>query len=69
MIRQNVDSSNIRSIGYNREHSSLEIEFSNGDIYQYNNVPEEIYVAIMASRSKGEAVHRLLRGKYSYAKM
>ena len=38
MIRQPVSSSNIRSIGYDSESNTLEIEFHSGGVYQYFGV-------------------------------
>ena len=39
MIRDLVASSNIASIGYDPDSETLEIEFTNGSIYQYFNIP------------------------------
>ena len=43
----------IRSVGYDRAESMLEIEFCSGSVYQYTNVPQEIYVGLMSADSKG----------------
>ena len=40
MIRDPVSSSNIASIGYDSDSETLEIEFTNGSIYQYFNLPD-----------------------------
>ena len=43
MERKNVVSSNIKSIGYDESAMVLEVEFNNGAVYQYYNVPLYIY--------------------------
>ena len=53
MHRISVNSSVIRSVGYDREIAILEIEFTNGAIYEYGGVPEEIYAELLAAESKG----------------
>jgi hypothetical protein len=48
-----VSSSLIRSIGYDATATTLEIEFHDGDVYQYSQFPEFLYKGLMASASKG----------------
>lgn len=43
MLRDPVSSSNIASIGYDPGSETLEIEFTNGSIYQYFNVPAGLH--------------------------
>ena len=43
MKRQQVESSNLSSIGYDSEDQILEVEFKHGGIYQYFEVPENIF--------------------------
>ena len=68
MNRQNVKSSNVKSVGYDEMKMTLEIEFYNGDVYQYLKVPENVYINLMTAPSIGKAVHELLRGKYEFKK-
>lgn len=69
MIRQSVSSSNIRSIGYDSKFQTLEIEFHSGGIYQYFNVPESIYNALMAASSHGSYFHRHIKNRYRCTKI
>jgi hypothetical protein len=69
MKRQPVTSSNVKSVGYDDFKHLLEVEFSNGDVYQYIGVPENTYVAFMQAPSIGKAVHEMLRGKFKYQKV
>lgn len=43
MRRQAVESTTVRSIGYNARHKVLEIEFRSGTVYQYLDVPEAVH--------------------------
>ena len=53
MNRIPVVSSVIRSVGYDREAATLEIEFINGAVYEYSDVPEHIYIDFLSAESKG----------------
>ncbi len=63
MQRQDVESTVIDAVGYSRV---LEIRFESGRIYQYYNVPEEVYNAMLTAPSKGKYFNESIRGKYSY---
>ena len=63
MDRQEVVSSVIEAIGHARV---LEIKFESGRIYQYYNVPEDIYEELFKSESKGKYFNANIRGKYPY---
>lgn len=56
MERQLVSSTNLHSVGYDQDSSTLEIEFHSGGIYQYINVPVHVYTGLMTSSSKGTDV-------------
>lgn len=51
MVRQPVDSSNIRSVGW--ENGTLEVEFNSGRVYEYPGVTEAEYREFMGAPSKG----------------
>lgn len=67
MERQRVSSSNIRSIGY--EAGTLEVEFNNGGVYQYFNVPEPTYSALMRASSKGAYLNDHIKDRYRCRKV
>lgn len=48
MDRTPVVSSNIRSVGYEPLSKTLEVEFTNGTVYQYFHVPPGIIEAMTA---------------------
>ena len=67
MQRQSVSSSNLNSVGYDRNARVLEIEFHSGSIYQYSGVPESVYLGLMNAASKGSYFDAYIKkGGYSY---
>jgi hypothetical protein len=58
-----VDSSVIDALGYSRV---LEIRFDSGRIYQYYDVPEDIYEGMLAAASKGRYFNSHIRDKFPY---
>ncbi len=68
MQRQKVQSSNISSVGYNGMYRTLEIEFKNGNIYRYFEVPENIATKLFEAESIGKFFHKEIKLKYSYYK-
>lgn len=66
MEREPVESSSLRSIGY--EDGTLEIEFANGTVYQYFDVPQALYDELRRADSHGRAFNEQLRGHFRYAR-
>lgn len=54
MNRRNVQSSDIASIGYDSQKQILEVEFHQGSIYRYYDVPEIVYNGLMSATSHGQ---------------
>ncbi|EJA2381462.1 KTSC domain-containing protein [Klebsiella oxytoca] len=69
MDRQPVVSSNIRSVGYDANDFILEIEFNNGAIYQYFDIPENIYSDLISSDSIGGYLARHIKGYFRYSRV
>jgi hypothetical protein len=69
MEREMISSSTVVSIGYDSQTETLEIEFRNGGIYQYYNVPQTIYQQLMESGSKGQFHHAYIRNAYPYSRV
>ena len=49
MERKRVNSSKLRSVGYDEGTRTLEIEMSNGRVFQYSGVYPEVYRGFMAA--------------------
>jgi hypothetical protein len=66
MHRDPVSSASLKSIGYNEDQEILEVEFVDGGVYQYLEVPREEYVALMGAESHGSYFSHNIRGTYEY---
>ena len=66
---QPVSSSNLRSVGYDPDTAILEIEFHNGGIYRYSNVPAQVHHGLMRAASHGQYFHQSIKGVYPYSKI
>jgi len=64
MERENVHSSMIASFGYESDTSTLEIEFKSGVVWQYYDVPENVYYDMKNSGSLGKYFHANIKGQY-----
>jgi hypothetical protein len=64
MDRDLVESSTVLSVGYDQPSETLEVEFRNGGVYQYYNVPQAVYEQFMASDSKGKFLHVNVKNSY-----
>jgi hypothetical protein len=69
MKRRPVDSAAISSVGYDREHATLEIEFIDGDVYQYFLVPASVHRQFLAAASLGNYFANHVRNRYEYRRV
>ena len=67
--RTPVTSSNLRSVGYDPDTETLEVEFHDGGIYQYSNVPSNIHDALMSAPSHGTYFAANIRNSFSYRRV
>ncbi|QDT50430.1 hypothetical protein Pan258_44890 [Symmachiella dynata] len=68
--RTAVRSSALQSVGYDQEQRVLEIEFTSGAVYQYFDVPAEVYRRLMAAESHGRYFNQAVRNAgYRYQRM
>jgi len=70
MKREPVDSTAIKSIGYNEDKQLLEVEIlETGRVYQYHDVPLEEYFDFMDAKSLEEYYNRVIRENYGFKEM
>lgn len=62
MTREPVHSQMLRSIGYDAETQTLELEFEAGTVYRYAGVSEFTFRALMHAKSKGTFLPRASTG-------
>ena len=65
MERVPVESSSLRSVGYDEATETLEVEFLTGRVYRYENVPAQAHDWLMRSRGKGGYFNRMIRDRYA----
>jgi lysyl-tRNA synthetase class 2 len=56
----------VRSFDYDKETHKLRVEFSNGGVYQYHDIPEEVYKAMKDAPSVGQYFNAQIREKYGF---
>lgn len=65
MERTAVESTSLRSVGYDPAAQVLEVEFCSGRIYAYEGVPPEVHDWLMRSKGKGGYFNRMIRDRYA----
>lgn len=65
MEREYVNSSMITSFGFDSSSSTLEVEFKNGAVWQYFDVPESVYYEMKSASSCGKFWHANIKGQYA----
>ena len=69
MQRERVDSSSLSSLGYDARKRLLEVEFRNGGVYRYLDVPEDEFEALKDADSVGRHLNREIKPFYSVVKV
>ena len=66
-----LNSSNIKAVGYNKEDKTLEIEFHSGGTYKYKDAPKSLFHRIKRVKSPGKFFHKHIKkdNKYPYEKL
>lgn len=62
-------SSHISAILYSDETQTLRVEYSNGEAYNYFDVPAEAADEIEKAESKGRALHQFIYGYYTHKRL
>lgn len=68
-MNTDFESSNIQGIGYDDDSATLQIQFHKGNEYQYFDVPEHIYDALIAADSKGRYFAQHIKGVFRYSRV
>ena len=67
--RTAVPSRSVASVGYDESTGTLAIEFRNGSVYEYFDVPRAVYHALLKSTSIGRYVNTNIRDNYRYVQL
>ena len=62
MKRIPIKSSHLKAVGYKSE--IMEVEFLNGGVYEYSEVPQEKYDGLMAAPSKGKYYNQYIKSQF-----
>jgi len=65
MDRKKVSSSQIRSVGYEPSSQTLEVEMSDGTIWQYQRVPQEVHRRFLAAPTIASYYRDNIEDEYS----
>lgn len=63
------ESSTIARFAYDKERMVLAIEFQSGGHYEYYDVPEAVFEAMMRASSRGQFHAQNVKNNYRYARI
>lgn len=64
-----VASSNILGIAYDEDTQEMQVEFTSGSTYKYDDVPQEIYEDFLGASSPGTFFANNIKGSYGYSRV
>lgn len=64
-----VASSCIAAVRFSPDERVLVLEFRNGLVYEYFDVPSNLYTALITADSKGAFIARFIRGHFSFRRL
>lgn len=59
--RKEVESSNLKSIGYHKDTRTMTVEFHDGGVYKYHPITHSGYLKLIHADSIGSAFHKDIR--------
>lgn len=65
MERTPVESKSVSSVGYDPERFELEVEFQNGRVYRYEQVPIAAYRLLLQAPSIGEYINKVIKPRFT----
>ena len=68
-IINEIQSSNIKRTEFDTETKDLVVEFNNGLIYLYENVPHQIYTQFRLSESQGKFFNSKIAKTFKYKRL
>jgi hypothetical protein len=69
VVRQPVESSSVRSLGYDAANHTLEVQFTSGAVYRYLDVPPRVVDGLAVASSIGRYVAMNVRNAYRYRRV
>lgn len=69
IISVDIKSSNISGATYDTEQKILAVRFNNGSIYEYTDVPWELFTKFRLADSQGAFLNANVKTKYQHKKV
>lgn len=69
MERLALNSTSLRTAGYEPRNAVLEIEFQDGAVYQFFAVPAENHSRLLQAKSHGAYFNSHIRNRFDFAKI
>ena len=63
------DSTAADEFAYDGESGTLSIRFNNGSLYEYYDVPEEVFAGLLEAQSVGRYLNDNVTSTYGYAQV
>ncbi|ASU32787.1 KTSC domain-containing protein [Mucilaginibacter xinganensis] len=64
-----MPSSVVAAMKYNESSATLRIIYTSGSVYDYKQVPPDVFEQMNAAASKGTFLNTMIKGKYRYKKI
>lgn len=68
-INVSIKSSNLQFASYNTTHKVLKVTFNNGSIYEYYDIPWQIFTKFRMAESQGKYFNTNISKNYKYQKL
>jgi len=68
-ILNEIESSNLTKTEYDTETKKMVVEFKNGMVYEYYEVPHQVYTQFRMSESQGKFFSSKISRTYKYSKL
>ena len=69
MITITVESTTLATVTYDSNRQVLRLGFQSGAVYDYFDVPSDLYQALITAESKGSFFNRNIRGRFNYLRL
>jgi KTSC domain len=64
-----VDSSSVRRVGYEEDLQILYVQFIDGEVYEYREVPADDFIELLHAESIGWFVNKRIKPYYDYRRL
>ncbi len=69
MKRRSLTSSSLASVGYDPDKRVLEIEFRDGQVYEYFDIPESLFTELLEAESSGRSFNVNIRDRFRFERL